>query len=101
MENVTQRIWPGYTCHKRFQQWVELDVFKSTWIKLLKAYDDKKGIKWNGQSLDSISIKAPLGGKMTGSNPTDRGKLSTKRHILTDKNGIPLSVSITSASTHI
>ncbi len=37
---------------------------------------------------------------MTGSNPTDRSKLGTKRHILTDKRGIPLSVVITSASTH-
>ena len=36
-----------------------------------------------------------------GSNPTaDRSKLGTKRHILTDKNGIPLSVVISSASTH-
>jgi len=37
---------------------------------------------------------------MTGNNPTDRSKLGTKRHILTDKNGIPLSVIITPASTH-
>ena len=38
---------------------------------------------------------------MTGSNPTtDRGKLGAKRHILTDKNGIPLSVVMSSASTH-
>ena len=36
-----------------------------------------------------------------GSNPTiDRSKLGTKRHILTDKAGIPLSVVISSASTH-
>jgi putative transposase len=37
---------------------------------------------------------------MTGNNPTDRGKLGTKRHVLTDKQGIPLSVVITSANTH-
>jgi putative transposase len=37
---------------------------------------------------------------MTGCNPTDRGKLGTKRHILTDKNGIPISAVITPASTH-
>ena len=37
---------------------------------------------------------------MTGSNPTDRGKLGAKRHILTDKKGIPLSAVISSASTH-
>ena len=37
---------------------------------------------------------------MTGSNPTDRSKLGTKRHILTDAKGIPLSVAMSSASTH-
>src|SRR5574342_1174804 len=37
---------------------------------------------------------------MTGHNPTDRSKLGTKRHILTDKDGIPLSAVITSANTH-
>ena len=37
---------------------------------------------------------------MTGSNPTDRSKLGTKRHILTDKKGIPLSAIISSANTH-
>jgi len=37
---------------------------------------------------------------MTGHNPTDRSKLGSKRHILTDKDGIPLSTIITSANTH-
>jgi transposase len=37
---------------------------------------------------------------MTGSNPTDRSKPGTKRHILTDTKGIPLSVVMSSASTH-
>jgi putative transposase len=37
---------------------------------------------------------------MTIHNPTDRSKVGTKRHILTDKDGIPLSTVITSANTH-
>jgi hypothetical protein len=38
---------------------------------------------------------------MTGNNPVDRSKLGkAKRHILTDKNGIPLSAAISSANTH-
>jgi putative transposase len=37
---------------------------------------------------------------MTGPNPTDRGKIGTKRHVLTDQRGIPVSVIITSANTH-
>ena len=73
---------------------------KEIWIRLLKEYDSKIGIKWMWQSLDSISIKSPLWGTMTGSNPVDRSKLGTKRHILTDKKGIPLSAAISSASTH-
>jgi putative transposase len=52
----------GSTCHRQFQQWIELDIFKKIWIRLLKEYDDKKSIKWMWQSLDSISIKSPLGG---------------------------------------
>jgi transposase len=53
----------GSTCHRRFQQWVQLDIFKKIWIILLKEYDNKKGIKWMWQSIDSISIKSPLGGR--------------------------------------
>ena len=52
----------GSTCHRRFQQWVQLDIFKKIWMKLLEEYDDKRGIKLDWQSIDSISIKSPLGG---------------------------------------
>jgi IS5 family transposase len=37
---------------------------------------------------------------MTGSNPTDRSKLGTKRHILTDKDDVTLSAVITPANKH-
>ena len=53
----------GSTCHRRFQQWVQKDIFKKIWIKLLQTYDNKRDIIWSWQSLDSISIKSPLGGR--------------------------------------
>ena len=37
---------------------------------------------------------------MTKHNTTDRSKLGNKRHILTDKENIPLSTVITYANTH-
>lgn len=40
----------------------------------------------------------PLGGDETGPNPTDRGKLGTKRHILGDERGAPLSAAISGAN---
>ncbi len=44
--------------------------------------------------------KAPLGGAGTGANPTDRGKKGTKRSILTEAKGIPLSVTVDGANRH-
>ena len=38
-------------------------VFERLWTRLLKEYDRVVGIQWNWQSLDSVSVKAPLGGK--------------------------------------
>lgn len=52
----------GSTCHRRFQKWIVAKVFQKLCVKLLKVYDDLKGISWIWQSLDSVSIKAPLGG---------------------------------------
>lgn len=43
---------------------------------------------------------APCGLKKTGRNPTDRGKQGVKRSLLTDTNGLPLSVVVTGANTH-
>ena len=53
----------GSTCHRTFQEWNKLDVFKKTWVRLLKIYDQIIGINWTWQSIDSISIKSPLGGR--------------------------------------
>ena len=39
-------------------------------------------------------------GDKTGKNPTDRGKLGTKRHFAVDGNGIPLGVTLSGANVH-
>jgi putative transposase len=41
----------------------------------------------------------PLGGAATGPDPTNRGKLGTKRHVLADRRGAPLGV-VLSAANH-
>jgi transposase len=59
----------GSTCHRRFQQWVGAGVFERIWAKLLRRYDDVQGIGWRWQSLDSSSVKAPLGGRRPDQTP--------------------------------
>lgn len=53
----------GSTAHRRFQQWVSQGIFERVWVKLLERYDDVQEIRWKWQSLDSSSVKAPLGGR--------------------------------------
>lgn len=38
--------------------------------------------------------------KKTGRNPTDRGKQGVKRSLMTDANGLPLSLVVAGANTH-
>lgn len=40
------------------------------------------------------------GGEETGPNPTDRGKSGTKRHVLVEREGIPLAVTLSGANVH-
>ena len=42
----------------------------------------------------------PKGGPKTGKNPTDKGKKGTKRHLISDRRGIPLAVMLTAANVH-
>jgi putative transposase len=66
----------------------------------LHEYDELQGIDWEWQSMDGAMTKAPLGGEKTGKNPTDRAKIGTKRSLLTDGRGVPLSIEVTGANTH-
>lgn len=40
------------------------------------------------------------GGPETGPNPTDRGKLGSKRDLVVDARGVPLALTVTGANRH-
>lgn len=44
--------------------------------------------------------RPPLGGDDTGPDPTNRGKLGTKRHVLSDRRGAPLGAVVSAANRH-
>ena len=88
------------TVHDRFQEWQRDGFFERMWQAGLLDYDIEKGLEWEWQAIDGAMTKAPLGGAGTGANPTDRGKKGTKRSILTDAKGIPLSVVVDGANRH-
>ena len=95
--NKTQ-ICSSSSAHRRFQEWVEADVFVALWEQGLVEYDALQGIDWAWLAMDGAMTKAPLGGKKVGKNPTDRGKLGTKRSILTDGHGVPVGLAVDGAN---
>ena len=90
----------GKTAHRYFQKWVRAGVFKRMWQAGLLEFDELKGIDWRWQAADGAMTKAPLGGEQTSPNPTDRSKSGTKRSLLVNAQGLPLSIVISGASTH-
>jgi putative transposase len=95
-----EKYAPGSTVHGRFRQWVKAGLFEKAWKELLEYYDEQVGIDWKWQALDCAMTKAPLGGEATGPSPVDRGKSGTKRSLLTDRRGAPISLVVTAANTH-
>jgi Transposase DDE domain len=73
------------------------------WQQLHHLLLDRLGrndqLDWSRASLDSLSVRTKRG-CLTGPNPTDRSKPSSKYHLLADRRGIPLAVCLSAANTH-
>jgi hypothetical protein len=54
-----------------------------------------------GRVHRSLARVYPLqGSDQTGKDPTNRGKLGTKRHIVVDRHGVPLAVTSSGSNVH-
>ncbi|MDN7751002.1 IS5 family transposase [Burkholderia gladioli] len=88
----------GITCWRRLQAWQAAGIWDRLHLAMLRRLREHGHIDWERASLDG-AISSP-GGQETGPNPTDRGKLGSKRHIVVDARGIPLTIMITGANRH-
>jgi transposase len=90
----------GVTCWRRLRRWHRAGVWQRLFEALLVELQQAHQIDWYRALVDSASLRAPGGGKKTGPNPTDRRKLGSKHHVLTDAHGIPLATMLTKANRH-
>lgn len=88
------------TIHRSFQRWVDLGLFPHIWALLIEECDELGLVNWEWQAADGSMGKARLGGDEIGPNPTDRAKNGSKKSILTDRQGGPLSIMIAAANVH-
>ena len=90
----------GMTCWRRLRDWQDAGVWHAFHRTLLDRLGRAGLIDWSRCSLDAASLPAKAGGAATGPNPTDRGKPGSKRHLVVDRQGIPLAVPLTAANVH-
>jgi transposase len=90
----------GMSCWRRLARWQALGVWKALHERLLAKLESAGEIDWSRAVVDSSLIRARGGGEKTGPSPTDRRKLGSKHHVITDAEGTPLAAILTSANTN-
>ncbi|WP_230078493.1 IS5 family transposase, partial [Xanthomonas oryzae] len=90
----------GMTCWRRLRDWQVSRVWHRLHQVLLAELRRADTLDMSRASLDAASVAFPPGGSYTWPNPTDRGKLGSKRHLIVDRNGVPLAVCVTGANRH-
>ena len=88
----------GKTCKNTLRAWQAAGIWDRLHRLLLRELQGAHKIDWSYAVADSTKSRALGGGDETGPNPTDRGKLGTKHHVLTDAQGLPLAVTVTGAN---
>ncbi len=90
----------GFTCLRHLRKWQQAGMWQRFFEQMLAELQATHQIDWYRALVDSASCRAPCGGEKTGPNPTDRRKLGSKHHLLTDAHGIPLAITLTGANRH-
>ncbi len=85
------------TCWRRLRDWQAAGVWHRLHQVLLAELRRADRLDFSRDSLDAASVASPPGGAYTGPNPTDRG---SKRHVITDRHGVPLAFCVTGANRH-
>ena len=87
----------GHTCRRRLLHWHEQGVWQKLCENLLSELRAKDQLDLSLAVVDSSSIRPTRGGEKTGKNPTARAKSGSKHHLLVERQGIPLTATLTGA----
>jgi transposase len=89
----------GMTCWRWLRDWHAAGVWDALQQTILAWLQGADRLDWSRAVIDASLVPAKVGGK-TGRNPTDRGKRGSKRHLVTDRQGIRLAQVLTAANVN-
>lgn len=95
--DLPDRFPPCQTCHRRFQQWVRSGLLERVPHTLAASLLEHDRLHLSEGYIDGTFVPAKRGG--AGVGPTERGK-RTRIMAVADRRGVPIALSIHSASPH-
>ena len=98
--HLPKELGDDSTIHRTFQRWVGCGVLEGIWAALVEGCEELGGVDWEWQSADCSMGKARLGGVRLDPTPPTGAKLGSKKSILVDAAGGPLSVAVAGANVH-
>src|SRR3954466_5891588 len=81
----------GSTLRRRLDDWSATALLRRVHAALVRMVRSGPEVASWEVVVDSCSVRAKRGGELTGPNPTDRGKIGTKYHVVASTDGIPLA----------
>ncbi|WKZ34455.1 MAG: IS5 family transposase [Anaerolineales bacterium] len=96
-QDLPERYPPYQTCHRRFQEWVQAGVFEKVLQALVRDVKERGKLDLTECFIDGSFVIAKKGAEGVGK--TKRGK-GTKLMAVADRAGLPIAISVESASPH-
>ncbi|MEU8836776.1 IS5 family transposase [Streptomyces sp900116325] len=97
----TERIGcSGVTAWRRLRDWTEAGVWPRLHEVLLAELRKEGLLEMDDAAIDGSHVRALKGGGHTGPSPVDRARPGSKHHIIVDRHGTPLAITLTSENRH-
>jgi len=98
--HLPERFGATSTVHGWFQRFAADGLLEEIWAYLVRECEELGGVRWEWQAADGVMGKSRFEGGARGPNPTDRAKMGTKKSVLVEQHGGPLSTVIDGANVH-
>ncbi|WUW66343.1 IS5 family transposase [Streptomyces sp. NBC_01455] len=90
----------GVTAWRRLRDWTEAGIWPRLHTALLTELRAAGLLEMDDCAVDGSHVRALKGGFHTGPSPVDRGRPGSKHHLIVDRHGTPLAVSLTGGNRH-
>ncbi|MFI1259117.1 IS5 family transposase [Streptomyces netropsis] len=97
---IAQAGCSGVTAWRRLRGWTEAGVWPRLHEVLLAELRAAGLLDMDDAAIDASHVRALKRGAHTGPSPVDRARPGSKHHLIVDRHGTPLVVSLTSRDRH-